>query len=102
MPRFQLIITSTPAICGLLLLATSHLDLYLFQQGAITARQAVGHEFVFLGIGFLAITIQLLAGLIWLIQRRWKLALVGTASSITFLILVLIAGFGGAAFLNAA
>jgi len=99
--RRELILITAPAICGVLLLATSQLDLYLFEQGVITAREAVGYELVFFVAGFVAIFVQLLFGIRWLWGKRWKPLVQSILSTITFLILFVIAGVNGAAILNA-
>jgi hypothetical protein len=97
----ELFLIILPGICGLLLLVISQIDLYFFGERIITARQAVGHEIIFFLGGLCSSLILFVLSIKWLFSNRWKQALIGVTSSLSFCIFFMIAGANGAAILNA-
>ena len=86
-----MLIIFLPMTCAVCLLGVSILDIYLFKQHIITARQAIGHELVFYLVGVGSFIVQIAASIRWLLSKKYKLALFSTLTVIAFFVFILIA-----------
>jgi len=93
----EIILISTPIISGGLFIAAVFINHILFDSQIINARQAIGHEMLFILIGLIALLIQPPLAIKWLFQKQWKPASLCVASAIIFWVSILFGGSQGAA-----
>ncbi|MGL6162275.1 hypothetical protein [Microbulbifer sp.] len=100
MNKVNLFIAS-PALCGLILLVVSMIDLALFKDGVVPVRAMLAWELLLvLTCWALALSVFIFSlGLLFL--RQWKRLAFSTLSVLAMFAFYITAGVNGAAFLNA-
>ena len=93
----EITIIFTPFIAGAWFVITVFLNHALFDNQIITARQAVGYEWLIFLIGFIAIIVQLPFTIRWLFKKQWKPAFFCVVSATTFWASIMFGASQGAA-----
>ena len=97
----EVLMALSPTLWGGLLWIVTQIDLYLFAQGSITARQAIGHEALFFIFGLGSTLIVFVLCLKWLFAKHWLFAGLGLPGIFGFFLFLALTAKSGAAILNA-
>lgn len=100
-PASEIFIGLIPGLSGLALYSVALLDIELYQNGEIDAREAIMHEVLFFFLGLFATLFVIGRCSMWQKQKEWKLLALGVISVLSYFVFFALAGREGAAILYA-
>ncbi|MCE2029453.1 hypothetical protein [Sessilibacter corallicola] len=90
-----------PTFIGIILLGVSQIDLHLFKEGIFEVRTILGWELVLVISGLLSGLAVLFIGVRYLFKKAWFFSIQSFLSVLGFIILFVVGGMLGGAYLNA-
>lgn len=97
----QTIVIWIPAFLGFILLLVTQVDIYQFASQSIGTQTMLSREVPIVIVGLLLGLAVFLNGIYWLIKKQWFTAIQAIISPLVFLLLFVVSGALGGAFLNA-
>lgn len=97
----EILIACSPTFWGFMLMLIARIDLYLFEKGSLSARQAIAHEALFFLLGLGSVVVVMGFSWRWLFAKNWLVVGLGLLGSLGFFFFLALAGKNGAAILNA-
>ena len=91
----------SPLVFGVLLLAISVLDVWLFDRQKITPQQMLTNELLVFVFGLILTIIVLVLSLLMAFKKRWRQSLLGLVSVLAYLVLFTASAHNGVALLYA-
>ena len=91
----------SPLVFGVLLLAISVLDVWLFDRQKITPQQMLTNELLVFVFGLIFTIIVLVLSLVMAFKKRWRQSVLGLVSVLAYLVLFTASAHNGVALLYA-
>lgn len=91
----------SPLVFGVLLLAISVLDVWLFDRQKITPQQMLTNELLVFVFGLILTIIVLVLSLVMAFKKRWRQSVLGLLSVLAYLVLFLASAHNGVALIYA-
>lgn len=91
----------SPLVFGVLLLAISVLDVWLFDRQKITPQQMLTNELLVFVFGLILTIIVLVLSLVMAFKKRWRQSVLGLVSVLAYLVLFTASAHNGVALLYA-
>lgn len=91
----------SPLVFGVLLLAISVLDVWLFDRQIITPQQMLTNELLVFVFGLILTIIVLVLSLVMAFKKRWRQSVLGLVSVLAYLVLFTASAHNGVALLYA-
>lgn len=91
----------SPLVYGVLLLAISVLDVWLFDRQKITPQQMLTNELLVFVFGLILTIIVLVLSLVMAFKKRWRQSVLGLVSVLAYLVLFTASAHNGVALLYA-
>ncbi|MFZ8167591.1 hypothetical protein ACO1HB_02060 [Alteromonas macleodii] len=91
----------SPLVFGVLLLAISVLDVWLFERQKITPQQMLTNELLVFVFGLILTIIVLVLSLVMAFKKRWRQSVLGLVSVLAYLVLFTASAHNGVALLYA-
>lgn len=91
----------SPLVFGVLLLAISVLDVWLFDRQKITLQQMLTNELLVFVFGLILTIIVLVLSLVMAFKKRWRQSVLGLVSVLAYLVLFTASAHNGVALLYA-
>lgn len=91
----------SPLVFGVLLLAISVLDVWLFDRQKITPQQMLTNELLVFVFGLIFTIIVLVLSLLMAFKKRWRQSVLGLVSVLAYLVLFTASAHNGVALLYA-
>ncbi|OLF79504.1 hypothetical protein AWH61_06595 [Alteromonas sp. W12] len=91
----------SPLVFGVLLLAISVLDVWLFDRQRITPQQMLTNELLVFVFGLIFTIIVLVLSLLMAFKKRWRQSVLGLVSVLAYLVLFTASAHNGVALLYA-